>query len=311
MIAVTLAPASLLFWKPNVTDGTTGAQCANCGAGLAGRYCSACGQRADHGLPTVAHLLGETVEMLSHADSRLWRTLLPLVARPGVLTREFLAGHRARYLPPLRLYLVLSVLFFLAMGLSPGSEEGGIHVGSSGPPAAAPAAAKAQSPGEATPCDFGIEVAGKQWIVPRLQHACERIREDDGREFSHSFLHNLGRAMFLFLPVLAGLMVLLYRRPRRFYFEHLLLLLHNHAATFLLVSLLWLAEAALPWRQVDPFLGLPLTIYLLAYYYRSMRMVYGQGRVRTFAKYLALAGAYAFGAILMLVVTAMFSALTM
>ena len=38
-----------------------------------------------------------------------------LFARPGALTREYLAGHRQRYTPPLRLYLVFSVLFFLNM----------------------------------------------------------------------------------------------------------------------------------------------------------------------------------------------------
>ena len=53
-------------------------------------------------------------EDLTHADSRLWRTLAALLFKPGHLTREFLAGRRARYLPPVRLYLVLSVLFFLS-----------------------------------------------------------------------------------------------------------------------------------------------------------------------------------------------------
>ena len=50
---------------------------------------------------------------ISHTDSRLWRTLAALLLRPGYLTREFLAGRRARYLPPVRLYLVISLVFFL------------------------------------------------------------------------------------------------------------------------------------------------------------------------------------------------------
>ncbi len=55
----------------------------------------------------------ETFESFTHADSRLWRTLWLLVSKPGFLTVEFLEGRRARYLPPFRLYLVLSVVLFL------------------------------------------------------------------------------------------------------------------------------------------------------------------------------------------------------
>src|SRR5688572_7002723 len=92
--------------------------CANCHAALAGEYCGVCGQRHEPHVHTVAHFAGEAFESVSHADSRLWRTLWYLLARPGFLTREFFAGRRVRYLPPFRLYLVLSVLMFLLTSLN-------------------------------------------------------------------------------------------------------------------------------------------------------------------------------------------------
>ena len=91
--------------------------CANCGAPLGGQYCAACGQRHEPHVHTVSHFAGEAFESITHADSRLWRTLWFLLARPGRLTREFFDGKRARYLPPFRLYLVISLLFFLVAGL--------------------------------------------------------------------------------------------------------------------------------------------------------------------------------------------------
>src|SRR5689334_7014125 len=91
--------------------------CANCHADLSGEYCASCGQRHEPHIHTVAHFAGEAFESISHADSRLWRTLWYLFSRPGFLTREFFAGRRVAYLPPFRLYLVLSVLFFLVAGL--------------------------------------------------------------------------------------------------------------------------------------------------------------------------------------------------
>ncbi len=94
--------------------------CANCGAPLSGRYCSACGQRHEPHIHSVAHFAAEGFESISHADSRLWRTLWYLLARPGFLTREFFAGRRMSYLPPFRLYLVISLVFFLVVGLPEG-----------------------------------------------------------------------------------------------------------------------------------------------------------------------------------------------
>src|SRR5579862_5007507 len=80
------------------------ARCTNCGTPLTGKYCSGCGQR-HHELPVhhFWHFVGEAFEDLTHADSRLWQTLIALLFRPGFLTREFLEGRRARYLPPVRL----------------------------------------------------------------------------------------------------------------------------------------------------------------------------------------------------------------
>src|SRR6516225_4826461 len=95
------------------------AQCENCGAVVSGRYCAACGQRVEPPLHSLWHFTKTATEDLTHADSRLWRTLGALLFRPGYLTREFLAGRRARYLPPVRLYLVISVLFFLWASATP------------------------------------------------------------------------------------------------------------------------------------------------------------------------------------------------
>jgi hypothetical protein len=310
------------------------AACENCSAPLAGRFCSTCGQRALDGLPTVSHLLEETAEMLTHADSRLWRTLVPLLVRPGRLTTEYITGHRARYLPPLRLYLALSVLFFVVMGLGTvepqssekireqageaarAAQEAVRSAAQTNPRVAAAIEGARALPGGAADAKSGcerIEVnsPGKAWIEPRLRAACARAIEDGGREFGHAIEHNLGRAMFVFLPLIAGAMGLLYLRPRRLYVEHLLLLVHNHAATFLLLSLAHLLGLALPWEAVASSVASVAGLYLVYYYFRSMRVVYGQGRTRTLAKFSVLAALYGAGMLVMLVLAALFSALTL
>ena len=59
-------------------------------------------------------------------------------------------------------------------------------------------------------------------------------------------MHNVPRALFIFLPLLAGVMMLMYWRPRHYYVEHLLLFVHNHAFVFLLLMIAGLVAALLP-----------------------------------------------------------------
>ena len=69
--------------------------CANCGALLSGHYCARCGQRVEHAVHSLSHFLREVAEDLTHADSRLWRTIGALLFKPGYLTREFEQAARS------------------------------------------------------------------------------------------------------------------------------------------------------------------------------------------------------------------------
>lgn len=89
--------------------------CSNCGTKLAGPVCHSCGQTADSFHRPVWDLIMEVLDGLLGIEGRLWRTVPPLVFRPGWLTRQYLSGVRARFVLPFRLYLTASVLFFLLM----------------------------------------------------------------------------------------------------------------------------------------------------------------------------------------------------
>jgi hypothetical protein len=89
------------------------AHCQNCHTPLDGSFCPNCGQRdVDLERPTrqlVAELLKETFDV----DGRAFRSVKALLLHPGALTSEFLAGRRRLYTSPIRLYLVISVSFFV------------------------------------------------------------------------------------------------------------------------------------------------------------------------------------------------------
>jgi hypothetical protein len=335
-----------LRFTRRVLDAPDTPRCLNCGAAVTARYCGSCGQRQQPLDLRLPHLLGEALEGVTHADSRLWRTLVPLIIRPGHLTREFLSGRRASYLPPFRLYLVVSLAFFLIAALVPDTLLK-VNVGEDAEAARATSAAigeldariaaetrpearaalerlrataataataadarsGAGGAGASSRCALVSEGPGTAWLAPRLKAGCEKAFRESGA-LPAALAANLPRSLFVFLPVVAFVMLALYWRPRRRYVEHLLFLVHQHAAMFLVFAIAVPVLALVPGGAADVLTG-TLAIYLGWYVYRGMRRMYGQGRARTLAKAATLGFVYAVLAGVMLVATILVSVATL
>jgi hypothetical protein len=304
-------------------NATASARCDNCGAPVSGRYCSACGQRLEPAVHSLWHFSKVATEDLTHADSRLWRTLGALLFRPGYLTREFLSGRRARYLPPVRLYLVISVMFFLWASATHQVRVIEIKAPEHGAAGATvtpledeailgkPIAGESAEQRARRVCAGHVNYDGpwRERIQPAAQRACVRMIADNFRSVQQTFIHNLPRAMFLFLPLLAAVMMLLYWRPRHYYVEHLLLFVHNHAFVFLLLMLAGLASRLLP--PLADWISAAVALYIACYVYRSMRVVYRQNRSLTLAKLVSLSLFYLLSGSLMLALVSVYSVLTL
>lgn len=91
-------------------------QCQNCGTELQGPYCHYCGQPDKNFFRFFPALLREMMGDLLDLDSRLTRTLKPLLFQPGKLANDYMHGRRFRYTSPVRLYLFSSIVFFLLAG---------------------------------------------------------------------------------------------------------------------------------------------------------------------------------------------------
>jgi hypothetical protein len=87
--------------------------CENCGAPLTGEFCSNCGQHAIDYRRSILRVLLDAADSFLNWDTKFLKTLGLLLIRPWELTNDFNAGRRARYVHPLRLYLIASVIFFL------------------------------------------------------------------------------------------------------------------------------------------------------------------------------------------------------
>ena len=89
--------------------------CENCGGQLQGHWCGQCGQAAVDYRRSFRHVIADVLESFLNWDSKFFTTLALLILKPWRLTNEFLAGKRVRYVNPLRLYLLVSILFFFAV----------------------------------------------------------------------------------------------------------------------------------------------------------------------------------------------------
>jgi hypothetical protein len=303
--------------------------CANCGAVLTGRYCAACGQHAHESARSVRVLFHDAWHVVTHVDGRFWQTMYLLLLRPGRLTQEYFAERRARYLPPVRVYLVLSLVFFAFATGAPRAvfDAGGDSLKGDRNAPATTSEAPRPEPMPAAPLKedtdggFSVDfndcsriVSSIQWLETATRRACERHKAEGGRPVSSAFIAYIPRMMFVFLPMMALVMLLLYWRPRRYYVEHLVFFLHTHAAMFLILllerGLTWITAALSLLRPAGVLVTPAAGIYAVWYVYRAMRVYYGQSRWLTFTKLIVVGYAYAVFLVITLGATLIISALT-
>ncbi len=272
------------------------ANCRNCGEALIGPYCSHCGQREDRGDLSFADVASDLLDEVVSWDSRLWRTLVPLVFRPGFLTAEFIAGRRARYVPPFRLYLIISFVLFLVVSLTAGRDslmqtdddsdaKPGISVtaGVGNVDVGAEDDSTVLRIGEGDiegidDIDVGISLANEdspQWLKnldDRLEKNVQSLSGDRG-EFIELLTEYLPQMMFLLLPVFALLLKFCYLFSPFHYLQHLVFALHFHCFVYLLYLIGQLGHFGLGGSPVAGAFPLVILLYLPM----ALKRSYGSG----------------------------------
>ena len=215
--------------------------CTNCGAALIGEYCHVCGQKrfveADR---RFGHLLHQFIANATDLDGRAWRTLRALLFRPGLLSREYFEGRRARWLSPVSLFVTISVVYFLApirggdltmefsQQVTPRIRE--LALGPDERLSAAQLAASGQAHSRFS----------EGWIEARVQERDAAAREASNGATGYSYrdyrlaynakADDISKALVVLHAPFAALALLLLFADRRHYFaEHLVFALHYFA----------------------------------------------------------------------------------
>lgn len=284
--------------------------CANCHYEFApsapNEFCPRCGQQ-NHALNIgFGHVAEEFLEGVFHFDGKVFRTLKLLLFRPGELTRQFLAGHRVPYVPPIRLYVFISFIFFFLLSVSSHDKGKGMHVhvgevekarprqltiSVDNTPALSPAllsslpehlsAAQADS----VLRHHGVPLTSSNRLeVQHLPHLMRLTPE----ELSHQVFKSLSLMLFVLMPLAALLLWATYLRQQPYYLSHLIFAIHLHCFVFVvLMVLLGLEYLPLPGGT-----GLVLALIIPVYLLLALRHLYGESWTRTLLKGAGLAFSY-------------------
>ena len=253
----------------------THTKCLNCGAHLYGRYCQDCGQSADDHHRSIGHLLWEAVEGFTHLDGRLAKTLPALLFHPGRLARDHIEGRRQRHVPPFRLFLITLLVFMFAAELAVSHGRTAVR-----------------SPREVKIAAH-FQLGDQKVEVVRAEHAKAAVdKESPNDQLGRWLKAHIDRAVqsqeyylmlvfqwahrlaVLLLPILAGLLTLVYVYKRRFYvYDHLVVSMQYLSFCFLLWGLIWLIpEPVTGWLFLPALAWTPFNLYLI------LRAAYGSSR---------------------------------
>lgn len=253
--------------------------CRNCRHPVHLHFCPSCGQHiADHNTK-LWKIVQEFSDEFIRLDSKFLRTVVPLVFRPGFLTKQWVDGKRVRYITPLKIYVTISAIAFLILSYHISQQKTslaglGINVHRDDVADAKELATK--------PSD--------NWLVSGAKQVALNTALTDSRTLTDRYVSQLPSACLALVPVAAMVFGCLYIRRKRFYVEHLVFMLHFNSFCFLMISVCTL---------VPGFPGWLAYLWVNVYLFIAIRVNYQQGWIKTFFKF----GLFGFAYLILIALT--------
>jgi len=252
--------------------------CANCGFDFRAdeNFCPKCGQK-NHDLKVpLKHVLEEVLENTLHMDSKVFRTLKLLVFNPGYLSLEYNLGKRVNYVPPIRLYVLISFLFFFLLSLVSGGHKNGSEINRESNKGEKKPGMEITYNGIKSSELTGLTIAQTDSLMSARKlpntninrfifYKLNNIANRGAAEFSHLLMKNISYMMFVLMP-LFGVWIFIFNRKRLGYFlEALIVSIHFHCFVFLMFTALVLIGFAVS-NEIPLLLGfliIPVYMFLM------------------------------------------------
>lgn len=213
--------------------------CPNCGFAATRNYCAQCGQETHLHKETFLGLITHFVGHYFHYDSKFWETIKTLFTKPGMLTVAYWEKKRMRFIPPISLYIFVSIVFFFLFFSTVGSDK---QIREMAPVSAEDSvnlAAKLDSLKEVERFlkKGGDANADSLKRIAIAQRGTKLFSStDEMSAMMNKLFHSAPKIFFFMIPIMALVLTLLYRRRKDVRFvDHAIFSLHIHALTFILL----------------------------------------------------------------------------
>jgi hypothetical protein len=231
------------------------------------KFCPHCGQENKSNDLHFKYFIQEFLSANFNVDSKIFQTLKLLIVYPGKLTNEFLAGRKKAYLPPVRLYLIISLVYFTLLSLlnseilkitdtEPDKKENQVVFGLEDEDSL-----KVNMPKDADSSEL-INNEIKKEIRSRFARVLKKLTDKKSREEFRSRLPNyISVGMFVLVPLTALIFYLMFYK-NTFYIKHLVFTIHLQSTMYILFIILNLIEILFKNRFTE-ILSLILFLFLL------------------------------------------------
>lgn len=248
--------------NPDYHPGNIRVKCKNCDNEFSGNYCNSCGQSSKDFDRPVSVLVVDAMANMWAFDTRLWKSLKSILFKPGEMALDYIAGKRVRYMPPFRLYLFISFIFFLLLKLSANADTNIKLITIKD---------KAENAGneQVVNVDEAIKVVSDQKKDEVKESVNNNNLEDiiSNKELYLSrFFTYMSWALIVMMPVYSMLLWFLFRKHQKHYLAHFIFSLNQHAFLFFILSVLIIISLIFPHKQTmyEAWLLLVFPVYLFA-----------------------------------------------
>lgn len=311
----------------NLPDITT---CPNCGYRYTGNYCPNCGQSTRELNRPFGEMFKDLMDTLFEFDTRFVRSIKPLLLKPGFLPAEYVAGRRATYYPPFKLFIFISIFLFALLEISSTDmiSAGILNVNETSSDSSRvdslnyvgiiPDSSYVPKVVDTAVIQVGNDTIYYKYVMEgdttdtreEIIESLKALRDSlppekwlrkrlvngiatlfENPEYSWNvFLKRISQSLFLLLPIFALLLKLFYIRSRRFYIQHFVFSIYFHCFAFLII--LFVLLVSMFFEGIVQTIAGFLILLIPIYLFVGMKRFYRQSVVKTTAKFLMLSGFY-------------------
>ena len=272
--------------------------CLNCNHVVENKFCPNCGQENIETKQSFHYLFTHFVEDLTHYDGSFWKTIKALLFKPGRLTKEYLAGKRKLYVPPVKLYIFISFVAFLLPNILPDYsfvedldankpkanivdndeiEKKNVVV-FNGPPIS-----------NLKQLDSIENVATEKEKMSRFEYyaykyaiknKAKATKEESREKIKENLRHNTPKVLFLYMPVFAFFLWLFHNKKKWYYFDSGVFTLHYFGFLLLLFTISvffdWLFALVYTGDVISALIGIATVTYGFFYFFRAHSTFFGE-----------------------------------